>query len=273
MSEPSVQPSKRQRGRSPAYPAIPLDLAIARTQVIYQRERRHSVAIPVIQTHWGLKSGSGTGNVAVAALKKFGLLIDEGQGTHRTARLTDLAVDILLSDDDAERHLRLVQRAALLPPIHKELWEKYEGTLPSDATLRRELVLVRNFTESGAQEFIAQFRKTLAFARLDGGSESSGGAVGGPARLVEDHEEREEGPVPMQSHVVAPAQPVPQSSAPSWMPPGPGAPTSSAASPPIPIYLPGGPPVYLTGQFPISEAAWKQLMTVLEAMKGGLVAE
>jgi hypothetical protein len=41
----------------------------------------------------------------------------------------------------------------------------------------------------------------------------------------------------------------------------------------IPIPLVGSALVQIVGAFPISEAAWDQLMRVLDAMKPGLVAE
>lgn len=283
MSEANVSVQKRHKGRSPAYPAISLDLAIERAQIIWDRERRHPAAIPVIQSHWGVKAGSGSANVAIAALKRFGLLSDDGQGERRTGRLTDLAVEILLSTDpdQADHRHNLIRTAALLPVIHHELWEKYGGALPSDANLIRELVMGRNFTHSGANEFISQFRKTLAYAGLDEQTPPSPPQEEHES-LHGDHLGREEGrftvqpepqgsrPQPLGRFV---AQPQATAPPPLQRPVAEPVPGVGGGAITIPILLPGASPVHITGHFPITEAAWKQLMVVLEAMKGGLVAE
>jgi hypothetical protein len=256
VSPPAL--SARKKGRSPAYPAIPLDVAIQRVRAVYERERRHPVPIPVIQEHWGYASNSGPANVTVAALKRYGLLHDEGQGPKRRAWLTELALEIVLSEEPAE----FVRKAALAPDIHLELWEKYGGTLPSDATLRRELILSRGFTESGAREFISQFRKTIAFARLDEVGTPPSATSPLPARLAEDREESKEALMAVESDPVS-ADDRPRAPATGDLP--------GVVS--IPILLPGVRPVHITGAFPITEAAWQQLIRVLEAMKGGLVSD
>src|SRR5262249_30051431 len=106
--------------------------------------------------------------ISLAALKKYGLLVDDGKGTARRASLTDLAVDILKNPDPRVRDEAL-QRAALNPSIHRELWEKY-GNAPrpmSDANLRWILTRERGFTETGAAEFIPVYKDTVSFAKLD----------------------------------------------------------------------------------------------------------
>lgn len=122
---------------------------------------------------------SGAATVALAALKKFGLIHDEGSRDSRTVRLTTLAFDILNLPDE-ERVIELIQEAALTPPIHRDLWTRYSGELPSDATLRYELVRNRSFTESGAVDFIRQFRETIAYAKLGAGNIDSDGGEGQP---------------------------------------------------------------------------------------------
>ena len=48
---------------------------------------------------------------------------------------------------------KAIREAALAPTIHQELWEEYNGNIPSDATLRIEL-RKKKFTESAIEEFI-----------------------------------------------------------------------------------------------------------------------
>ena len=103
--------------------------------------------------------------MSLAAVKKFGLLVDEGRSEERRGRLTDLAVDIISNPDPVIR-TRGIKHAALLPSIHRELWNKYRDNLPTDANLRWELVRHRGFMESGAEDFIREYKQTVAFAEL-----------------------------------------------------------------------------------------------------------
>lgn len=245
-------PSSTRKSRSPGYPGIPLDAAISRARAIYQAEKKNAAPVSAIVQHWGYKPNTSSSNSALAALKKFGLLEDEGSGPDRLARLTDLALQIIHNPNPEE----FIREAALKPRIHQELWQKYRANgLPSDAALKHELVMTRNFTDVGATDFIKQFHRTITYAKLDVDAELH------PSSSVEE-------PSPPASasstrEVTTPdVQPAPVHRRPSTL--GPDAHT-------IPIFLPGGAFVELVGAFPISEAAWDQMMRVIEAMKGGLV--
>src|ERR1700736_3830256 len=87
MSDEPKGPRK-PRGRSPSYPAINLETAIQRARVLWETERQHAASVDTIVKHWGYKSLNGPAALSLAALKKFGLVEDEGAGPARTARLT-----------------------------------------------------------------------------------------------------------------------------------------------------------------------------------------
>src|SRR5207244_2704806 len=97
---------------------------------------------------------SGAGGVVLAALKKYGLITDDGSGANRRARLTDTALTILLDDVGSSTRQAVIREAALKPAIHQEVWSKYAGSLPSDQSLRMWLIRDKAFTPSGADEFI-----------------------------------------------------------------------------------------------------------------------
>jgi hypothetical protein len=164
-----------------------------------------------------------------------------------------MAVDIL-ANPDAEEHAGAIRTAALLPPIHSELWEKYGNELPSDATLEWELTKDRGFTETGAREFIPVYRDTIAYAKLEAstlGQPQSRGTVWSqdPASDGGDGADDESGPRRrLRMHV-------------------------SAGRATYAVPLASGGLVALEGDFPISERDWQQLMAVLNAMKPGLVME
>lgn len=134
------------KARSPSYPGIDLATALDRARSIYEHEGREAGAVDSLYGDWGLKPRSGAGGVVLAALKKFGLMIDEGAGATRRARLTDLALEILLDDTGSAARDADIQSAALLPEIHQEVWRKYGGEPPADARLRLWLIRDRGFT-------------------------------------------------------------------------------------------------------------------------------
>ncbi|MGH3134274.1 MAG: hypothetical protein ACRDNY_11140 [Gaiellaceae bacterium] len=242
-TETPEAPRRKKRARSPSYPGITLEQAIDRARVIYDNEARNAAPFEAILDHWGYSPRSGAGSVALAALRKYGLLVYEGQ----SARLSDLALTILWNEEDSEERREAIKEAALKPSIHAELWRQYEGSLPSDATLRLELRR-RGFAETAIPEFITIFRSTLAFSQL---TEAD--------RLLDKNGDTAETQVgPNVSMTATPPLPVRK--------PTPGAP------PPIQLPLLGGTVVTLQASGPVTEEAWEQMMTVLQALKPGFVS-
>ncbi len=252
--EPSDAPAhKRTKGRSPSYPGISLKAAVERAQVVLSREGRHAAPIGAITSHWGYKAHTtGPASVTYAALLKFGLLRAEGSGDERLAKLTDLAVEILMHPDPSTA----LQRAALLPPIHAEMWNEFGNDLPSDENLRYRLVAQRGFTETGFRDFIREYRETVAFARLTSSTLPLQGDEVGEDAVDEPigHENRPVDTREAAAHAAFAAY------------------GGSVNVLSIPIPVVGGPPITVQGAFPISETAWANFMAVLAAMKPGLVA-
>ena len=239
MTTEQAEPRTRKRDRSPSYPGIDLAAALQRAQALYSQEREHAASVETILDHWGYEPKSGGGLVVLAALKKFGLLVDEGTGSRRKARLSDEAVRILLDErEDSTERERLMQEAALKPPIHMELWQKYGASLPSDSNLRHELRFEKGFTGRGVAEFIPQFRSTLTFAQLAEGD-----------KLSADGEDKE------------------HQGGKSLMTPPP--PSVDAQAIQLPIAT--GEWATLQASFPLTAEKWKQMLAVLNAMKPALV--
>ncbi len=243
------QAARRPKGRSPSYPAVHLESAIQRTRTLYDKERQHPTPVDTIVKHWGYKSANGPASLTLAALKKFGLVEDQGTGAARRAQVSDLAIDILVNPDQARR-LAAIREAALLPVIHRDLWEKYGARLPSDDNLRWELTRSRGFTDTGANEFIPEYRATVSFAQL------------GSSGTVQPQDQVDGGATSDQ--VQAGSFP-PEEKSPSTPGQKVGGVTGTQTS--IPFLIKDGAPVVLAGEFPITETAWEQVMTVLAAMK------
>jgi hypothetical protein len=165
-----AMPRKPRQGRSPAFPFISLNKAIERAETFRVAEGgrpKHFSPLVSACRAWGIGVKTGPGIQTVAALGHYGLFEFQDSGEKRSARLTDLALRILLDKQplSPERD-ELIRQAALAPRIHAELWKNWPEGLPSDPTLETYLVRDRGFSESGVRDLIAQFKETIAFAKL-----------------------------------------------------------------------------------------------------------
>src|SRR5262245_42753968 len=96
MVEPRTDSRKKER--SPNYPAIDLETALARARVLREKEGRNFTPVSAVFKHWGYSSRSSGGLTTLAALKRFGLLDEQGAADSRQVRLSQFAQKILLDD-------------------------------------------------------------------------------------------------------------------------------------------------------------------------------
>jgi hypothetical protein len=170
MSRGTKEP-KPAIGRSPTYPFIPLERAIARAGELWRSVGRSGVDVASARQHWGYGPSSSGGIQTEAALKQFGLLEVSGRGNTRRLKLSELAVR-LVGDaelDVSERRV-LTERAALNPRIHRELWDRWRDVLPGPE-VRRHLTREQDppFKEKGVVALIAEYKKTVLYMGLVGG--------------------------------------------------------------------------------------------------------
>ena len=152
----------RKKVRSPSFPFIGLREALDRARAFYEAEQRNAARPETAAAHWGYSSKSSGGKQTIAALRSFGLL--EGDSL---VKLSGRALRIVLDDrGPSEERERLLQQAALLPPIHARLWERYGAELPSPQTLKLSLILDEGFNENSVDDFLTEYRETLEYARL-----------------------------------------------------------------------------------------------------------
>lgn len=243
---------KKKKGRSPSYPGIDIQTALKRAQELYAKEKRYKVNVKTAAAHWDYKFGSGISNITLAALKKYDFLIEEGRGDTRTIQLTDLAHRIIIDErEESEDRERLIIKAALNPKIHKELYEKYnEEGLPSEKSLKFELCTDREFTESGAEEFIAQFKRTLSYINN----------LKSDIILPDNGDKGREG-----KETKPPFVPPPKG---GFKPPTPPK-GENMKNVEIPIATHPWP--VLTVRFPMPKAMWDQMMVMLKAMESAIV--
>ena len=157
--------SKKKRERSPKYPYLSLRAALERVHTIWQHEKRNIVPIPVLASHWGYAAKSSGVFQTISALKQYGLTADEGIGDKRGLRLSESALAILREEPNSDGWIARIQTAALAPPIHRELWNRFK-TEASDKNIKTYLIFDRKFAELGALALIKEYRDTIGFAQL-----------------------------------------------------------------------------------------------------------
>jgi len=154
----------KKKVRSPSFPFVGLREALDRARAFYEAEQRNAARPETAAAHWGYSAKSSGGKQTIAALRSFGLL--EGDSL---VKLSGRALRILLDErEGSEERSRLVQQAALMPPVHARLWERYGAALPSPQTLRLSLILDDGFNENSVDDFLTEYRETLEYARLMG---------------------------------------------------------------------------------------------------------
>lgn len=168
-AQATEEPAKNAapRTRSPAYPSLNLKNALEKAKIVWEHEKRNPSPIEALAADWGLNVKSSATLLAVSSLKKFGLL-EELDGTKdRLLKLSTVALNIILNEqEDSVERTSLLKQCALTPKIHADLWSQYGGELPSDASLKRHLIVDRAFNPAAVDGLIRQFKETIAFAKL-----------------------------------------------------------------------------------------------------------
>jgi hypothetical protein len=226
--------------RSPNYPGVDLKFAVERAQKLWDTQQAHTSAPEVAMKNLGYTLRSGAGSVTYAALKRFGLLRED---ENKRAGLTPLGVEIVRGESTGQRNYEKIREAALTPSLHKTMWEQYGADLPDDSVLQFDLVQ-KSFTTKGADEFLGQWKRTMTFAKL---AEASGTVS---TEASENGSENE--PENMTTLETPPKPPV------------------AKGSRHYPIPLRDG-DAALTVPEEMDDAAWTQMLAVLEAMKPGIV--
>jgi hypothetical protein len=156
------------RERSPNYPTIDLEAAVAAVDAIYRREKRGQVPWSLAAKAMGYQALSGPVRSRIAALRQYGLI---DIAASETLRVSDRGFDLVASPKDSQQHVKALRDAALEPPIFRELVPMQEQ---SDDSLVYHLQRQRKFSEEGARRATKAFRATMAFAKLDNGSYDGG---------------------------------------------------------------------------------------------------
>jgi hypothetical protein len=251
----------RQRG--PGYPGIDLETAIERIRQLAKVSDKHPVPVADAAAEWGYSPRSSNTLKTAAALKRFGLVDDVGDGTTRKLRVTATGREVLFyaDDRDSPKRRELLRQAALRPKIHSEVLDEYDGALPDDRVVLAHLQFQMGMHADAARDFLRRLRKTVQFAGLDERQPTEGaplrGAVEEPAGAVSTRLSGGSSP-----HTRAYGGPVSQDLV-----------TGEIRLHSVNIPYSPGKWASLNADFPLSEREWNAMMAMLAAMKPGLVAD
>jgi hypothetical protein len=183
---------KKVVNRSPEYPAMDLESAIAKAEIVRSKEGFAYTAVSVAAGHWNYSPGSGSGLRAIAALRHYGLLEEDGSGPARRVRLTTLAKNILLDNrEGSAEKATAIRQAALNPKIYRTLWALWGPSLPSNENMQYHLQAKLDFNAGAISGFIKDFRATVGFAKL-----AQGGDIDGATGEVDGEKEKKDTPPP-----------------------------------------------------------------------------
>lgn len=147
--------------KSPRAPSISLKDAIERALRAYDRERLHEAPTEVVAQNIGYKNAnSGSALSAIASLRYFGLLIRTRNGFLAVAK----DVEALKYAPSESQKKDLLINFLTKPSLYEELLKKYVSGLPSDATLKYELI-ERGFIPGAAETALGAFKESVEFAQ------------------------------------------------------------------------------------------------------------
>lgn len=159
--------AEKKRTRSPNFPAIALKKSIDYTKKLLDKYSRHAAPAESAMNVLGYTAKSSVGLQAIAALSYYGLINIQGVKKEKKVSITDLAFKILMDirSESRERDVA-IQKTALKPTMFRNIWEKYQDSIPDDDVLHHELVFQYNFNPDSVRTFIRVFRRTMDFAKV-----------------------------------------------------------------------------------------------------------
>lgn len=167
-TDSKAETTKRQRqGRSPAYPGIPLDVALQKAKDQFEAEGKYAIPLPSAFKAWGYSDKSSGGRDVRASLRYFGLISVDGDGDAAKVKLTDDALRVIMDEREDQTEKRaIIRRLALNPAAHKKLRNKFPEGIKSEPTATHYLVFDEGYNKSAAVALIAQFKATANYAGL-----------------------------------------------------------------------------------------------------------
>lgn len=153
---------KTSRLRSPGYPLIDLKEAIEKAKELWNKDKMNPIPREVAAKHLGYENAGGYGGRVIAALKHFDLIyFKEGD-----IILTDKAMELAVHGPSDKVYQDIVKEIALKPDTYADIFNGFNVSEISDATLKVKLIKDYKFNADKVDKFIRNFRSTIDFAGL-----------------------------------------------------------------------------------------------------------
>lgn len=154
--------TKNKRLRSPGYPLIDLKEAVHKAKILWDKDKSNSIPKEVACEHLGYQTKEGYAGRIIAALKQFGLISDK----HGDIILTQDAMDLAIYEPGNQDYSDIVKRLALNPGIYDKIYNEGNANTASDSALKIKLIKDYGFHPDKVNNFLNNFRSTIAFADL-----------------------------------------------------------------------------------------------------------
>jgi hypothetical protein len=164
--------ASQQRDRSPAFPVIPLETALARLAEFETHFKRTPSRPDKVGDAWGIKTKTYADRIAAAA-RYFGLLEYQGTGKDRSVTVSEDGRKYLRTQAE-ETKRQLVKAAALRPKQIAKYWEDWGTDRPADPACL-DALMDSGFSEAGARDFLKVYDATISFAKLSDSDKASDG--------------------------------------------------------------------------------------------------
>jgi hypothetical protein len=153
-----------QRDRSPAYPIVPLEVALTRLVEFETHFKRTAARREKVGEAWGIKA-KAYADRTLAALGYFGLLEYKGTGENRYIAISEEGRKYLRAQQEQTKQ-EVVKAAALQPKQIAKFWADWGDDRPSDPACIDELTMKNDFSVVGARGFLNVYDDTISFAKL-----------------------------------------------------------------------------------------------------------
>lgn len=160
------QTKKTVRVRSPNYPNYSLGECMIFLEKLYKKYGANEVHKEDAITQMGHSPTSSTAGRVLASMFSFGLLESRGAKDSKFVRLSRLAQEILLEEDNSPQRFSLLRQAALSDEAMIEIWNKWEANIPHEDSIKKSLQLEMNYSPEGAKRFASVIAATYNYAQL-----------------------------------------------------------------------------------------------------------
>ncbi len=149
----------RSMTRSPKYPYINIKDALGYIEKFYKKEKMSVAARDVAFLALGYSGKTGPATRTLSALIQFGLLTSSSQGV----KLSERAIALVTYSPEKTEYRRALQEAALLPPVFREIYEKFPEA--SDENIKYYLTAEKQFIDEAADKVIKAYRVSRAIIK------------------------------------------------------------------------------------------------------------